>query len=70
MTTLPQLASKRVIYIGGLADEATVDLVRAAMIPFGGIKAIDVVSTADEFVLVQRYHFVLCCCCSRIRVKI
>ena len=54
MTTLPQLASKRVIYIGGLADEATVDLVRAAMIPFGGIKTIDVVSTADEFVLVQR----------------
>jgi hypothetical protein len=38
------LASKRVVYVGGLADEATPALVRAAMIPFGPIKSIDMVS--------------------------
>jgi RNA recognition motif-containing protein len=37
------LASKRVVYIGGLAEEATSQLVRAALIPFGSIKSVDMV---------------------------
>jgi peptidyl-prolyl isomerase E (cyclophilin E) len=35
------LASKRVIYVGGLSDEATIQVVRAATIPFGEIKSVD-----------------------------
>ena len=37
------LASKRVVFIGALPDEATVTMVRAAMIPFGDIKSVDMV---------------------------
>lgn len=37
------LASKRVVFMGGLPDEATVTMVRAAMIPFGDIKSVDMV---------------------------
>jgi peptidyl-prolyl isomerase E (cyclophilin E) len=36
------ISSKRVVFIGGLANEATVQLVRAAMIPFGPIRSVDV----------------------------
>jgi len=35
------LASKRVVYLGGLPDKATPPLVRAAMIPFGKIQGVD-----------------------------
>lgn len=39
------LASKRVVFVGGLPEEATVAMVRAAMIPFGDIKNVDMVRT-------------------------
>ena len=39
------LASKRVVFIGALPDDATVTMVRAAMIPFGDIKSVDMVRT-------------------------
>ena len=38
------LASKRAVYVGDLADGVTPDLLRAAMIPFGPIKSLDMVS--------------------------
>jgi hypothetical protein len=38
------LASKRAVYVGGLADGITPQLLRAAMIPFGPIKSLDIVS--------------------------
>lgn len=42
------VASKRVVFVGGLADGANVSLLRAAMIPFGPIASVDMVS---EFIL-------------------
>jgi hypothetical protein len=42
------LASKRVVHVGGLADNGTVSLVRAAMIPFGNIKSCDIVSSVQH----------------------
>ena len=36
------LASRRAVYVGGLADEVTPQLLRAAMIPFGNIKSLDI----------------------------
>ncbi|CAB9496981.1 trans isomerase E [Seminavis robusta] len=41
MTDPSILNSKRVIYVGGLADEVTIPLLRACMIPFGPIHSID-----------------------------
>ena len=38
------IASKRVVYVGGLAKDVTIPLLRAAMIPFGDIKSVDIVS--------------------------
>lgn len=38
------LSSKRAVYVGGLADAVTPQLLRAAMIPFGPIKSLDIVS--------------------------
>lgn len=38
------LSSKRVLYVGGLADSASVQVVRAAFIPFGAVKSLDIVS--------------------------
>ena len=38
------LSSKRTIYVGGLAPSANQQLLRAAMIPFGNIKSLDIVS--------------------------
>jgi peptidyl-prolyl isomerase E (cyclophilin E) len=35
------LASKRALYVGGLADDVTPTMLRAAFIPFGNIKIID-----------------------------
>jgi RNA recognition motif-containing protein len=35
------LASRRVVYVGGLGDDVTPHILRAAMIPFGTIKSID-----------------------------
>ena len=40
------LNSKRVVYVGGLADEVTIPLLRACMIPFGPIHSIDMVCFA------------------------
>jgi hypothetical protein len=37
------VSSKRVVYIGGLADGVTVPMLRAALIPFGEIHTIDMV---------------------------
>lgn len=37
------LASKRVVHIGGLAEETTSAVLRAACIPFGDIKSVDLV---------------------------
>ena len=39
------LASKRAIYVGGLADGVTPQLLRAALVPFGPIKSLDMVSS-------------------------
>lgn len=36
------LSSKRVVYVGGLAEEATVPIVRAFFVPFGNIKSVDI----------------------------
>lgn len=45
-TTNPSLlASKRVVYVGGLADKTTVPLLRAAFVPFGTIASVDMVRT-------------------------
>ncbi len=41
------LSSKRAVYVGGLADEVTPQLLRAAMIPFGPIKSLDIVSSCS-----------------------
>lgn len=35
------LASKRAVHVGGLGDDVTPQLLRAAMIPFGPIKSLD-----------------------------
>lgn len=40
-TDVTILASKRALYVGGLADEVTPAMVRAAFIPFGTVKTID-----------------------------
>jgi hypothetical protein len=39
------LSSKRAVYVGGLAEGVTPQLLRAAMIPFGNIKSLDIVRT-------------------------
>ena len=36
-TTSSALNSKRVIYVGGIPDNANEDLIRAAFVPFGNI---------------------------------
>ena len=36
-TTSAALSSKRVVYVGGIPDDATEDLIRAAFVPFGNI---------------------------------
>ncbi|GKY97262.1 hypothetical protein MPSEU_000684600 [Mayamaea pseudoterrestris] len=35
------LSSKRVVYVGGIADQATSDILHAAMLPFGPIKSVE-----------------------------
>jgi RNA recognition motif-containing protein len=40
------LASKRVVYVGGISDQATEELMRAAFLPFGNIKGIVMVREA------------------------
>jgi len=42
-TTAASLATKRVVYVGGLPSEAGCELVRAAAIPFGEIRSVDMV---------------------------
>ena len=42
MSSSPALQSRRSLYIGGLADEVKEPTLRAAFIPFGPIKAIDI----------------------------
>ena len=34
------LASKRIVYVGGLGEDVKEDLIRAAFIPFGNIKSV------------------------------
>jgi len=36
------LASKRVVYVGGLGDNVNQNIVRAAFIPFGPLKSVDI----------------------------
>ena len=36
------VASKRVVYVGGLGDDVTQQVLRSAMIPFGNIKSLDI----------------------------
>mmetsp|Transcript_17208 Transcript_17208/g.42946 ORF Transcript_17208/g.42946 Transcript_17208/m.42946 type:complete len:146 (+) Transcript_17208:85-522(+) len=36
------VASKRVIYVGGLAEDVSQAILRSAMIPFGTIKSLDI----------------------------
>lgn len=38
------LTSKRVLFVGGLPDDVSNQLIRAAMVPFGTIRAVDMVS--------------------------
>ena len=40
----PVLHSRRSLYVGGLADEVTESSLRAAMIPFGPMQSIEIVS--------------------------
>lgn len=48
------LASKRVVYVGGLPDRANVAMVRAAMIPFGDIRSLDMVRVTPDCSLQER----------------
>ena len=36
------VASKRVVYVGGLGEDVTQHILRSAMIPFGTIKSLDI----------------------------
>ena len=36
------VASKRVVYVGGLGEDVTQQILRSAMIPFGTIKSLDI----------------------------
>ena len=45
------LASKRAIYVGGLAAGVTPQLLRATMIPFGDIKSVDIVRSCPPICL-------------------
>ena len=36
------VASKRVVYVGGLAEDVSQQILRSAMIPFGTIKSLDI----------------------------
>lgn len=40
----PVLQSRRSLYVGGLAGEVNENTLRAAMIPFGPLKSIEIVS--------------------------
>jgi len=39
------ITTKRVVFVGGIVEEATKELVRAAMIPFGPIQVVDMVGS-------------------------
>ena len=41
---MTSLQSRRVLYVGGLEDSVQEPTLRAAMIPFGPIQSIDIVS--------------------------
>ena len=36
------VASKRAVYVGGLGDDVTPQVLRSAMIPFGNIKSLEI----------------------------
>ena len=36
------VASKRVVYVGGLGEDVSQQILRSAMIPFGTIKSLDI----------------------------
>ncbi len=40
----PVLQSRRSLYVGGLGDEVNESILRAAMIPFGPLKSVEIVS--------------------------
>lgn len=37
------LATKRIVYVGGVGDDIKEELIRAAFIPFGSIKSVSMV---------------------------
>lgn len=39
------LSTKRVVFVGGVPNAATIPMIRAAMIPFGNIQSVDMVRT-------------------------
>ena len=41
--------SRRVLYVGGIGDDVNQNTLRAAMIPFGPIKSVDIVSFYRQF---------------------
>ena len=41
------LATKRMVYVGGLGDDVKEDLIRAAFIPFGNIRSVMMVRAND-----------------------
>ena len=49
------LATKRIVYVGGLGEEIKEDLIRAAFIPFGTIKSVMMVRS-------KNMKLVLGCC--------
>ena len=56
------LDSKRVVYVGGLADGISIPLIRACMIPFGPIHSIDMVrQKSTRFVYFTLLAFLLAC---------
>lgn len=44
------LATKRIVYVGGLGNDVKEDLIRAAFIPFGNIKSVMMVSVVTFLV--------------------
>lgn len=50
------LSSKRVVYVGGLADHANQQTVRAAFIPFGSVQSVDMVGyRVEEYCCNENY---------------
>lgn len=52
--------SRRVLYVGGIGDDVNQNTLRAAMIPFGPIKSVDIVSFYRQF----QIPFIACSLCT------